>query len=140
MRPLMHAGLVALLSGVALAGGCAAAKTTIQGEVTLDNEPLQEGLITYVPVDGKTPNAATKIKDGKYRLDANPGAMRVQINSSLVTGKRKAYDSADSPLIDVLGERVPERYNDKTELTADVKKGENVFNWKLSSKKKENAP
>ena len=134
MRWRTLALLIALLAGASLACGCARKPTTITGEVTLDGEPLQQGLITFVPVDGKTPNAAVAIKGGKYRLDAPSGPMRVQINSSRVKGKRKAYDTPDSPLIDVLEERVPARYNATTELTAEVKTGENVFDWPLKSK------
>jgi hypothetical protein len=130
-----------VLLGAVLAVGCGGqGATTVTGEVTLDGKPIEDGLITFVPVDGKTPNAATKIKGGKYSLKATPGAMRVQINSAIVTGKRKAYDTPDSPLVDVLGERIPNRYNEQTTLTLDVKPGENVKNWELQGEKKEKGP
>jgi hypothetical protein len=132
MRRLMPAALAPVLAGALLAAGCRGGTVTVRGEVTLDGKPLEEGLITYVPVDGKAPNAAA-IKGGKYRLEGARGAMRVQITAPVVTGQRKAYDTPDSPLIDVLGERVPEQYNTKTKLTATLEKGENVLNWELRS-------
>jgi hypothetical protein len=133
----MHSRVAAILLVLAVAflvGGCGGKSTTVSGEVTLDGQPLADGLITYVPLDGKTPNAAAKIQQGKYRTKATPGAMKVQITQAMVTGKRKAYDTPDSPMIDVLGERLPARYNASTELKADLTPGSNTLNWELKSK------
>jgi hypothetical protein len=130
-----------VLAGAVLAGGCGGGATiTVKGEVTLDRKPLEEGKITFVPEDGKSPQVVAPIKDGKYSLKAPLGAMRVRINSYVVKGKRKAYDAPDSPLVDVLVDQIPERYNSRTELTANVTKGENVLNWDLRSKQKEKTP
>jgi hypothetical protein len=134
MRWRTLAVLIPLFAGVSLVCGCAAKQTTISGEVTLDDKPLEQGTITFVPVDGKTPNVVTTIKAGKYSVKATPGSMRVQISWQKVVGKRKAYDDAASPLVDEYKEGLPARYNENTELTAEVKNGDNVFNWPLKSK------
>jgi len=124
--------LLLLVPGIVTLAGCG--EPIVTGEVTLDGEPLKEGLITYVPLRSGIPNAAAKIENGRYRVKVPVGEMKVQITAPVVMGKRKAYNTPDSPTIDVLGERIPERYNKKTELKAEVKSGANKFNWKLQSK------
>jgi hypothetical protein len=122
-----------LLAAAVLAGGCGKEKTSVQGEVTLDGAAVDEGLITFEHSDGTHPESAA-IKDGKYTREATPGATRVKITAPKVTGKRPAYDEPGSPTIDVTTERIPAKYNAKTELTAEIKPGLNIIDWPLKSK------
>ncbi len=132
-RAMQALGLV--VAAAVLAAGCGEKATTVKGEVTLDDRPLDQGRISFVPVDGKTPNSDAAIKDGKYSLPkAAPGAYQVKITSNRSKGKRKAYDAPDSPEVDILEQYLPERYNKETELKADVKSGENKFDFPLKSK------
>ena len=131
-RRAMHA--LGLAVAVALAAGCGEKATTVKGDVTLDDRPLDQGRISFVPVDGKTPNSDAAIKDGKYTLKAAPGAYQVKITANRSKGKRKAYDAPDSPEVDILEQYLPDRYNKETELKADVKAGENKVDFPLKSK------
>ena len=53
--------LFALTLCLAAVGGCSSTsgKGTVAGEVTFDGQPLKEGVIRFVPVDGKSPTADT---------------------------------------------------------------------------------
>lgn len=109
---------------------------TVSGKVTLDGQPLADGLITFVPADGNSPTAGGKIKDGVYSVQASTGSQKVVINASKVTGSRKAYaDDPNSPVITTTKEILPEKYSSAptTELKVEVKGGSNTANFDLSS-------
>jgi hypothetical protein len=57
----------------------------------------------------------------------------VQISAPVVVERRKAYEGADAPLIEVTRERLPARYNTQSELTVDLQPGPNTKDWVLSS-------
>ena len=72
--------ILALVLAVPLAG-CNSQPPAVTGDVTLDGQPLADGVITYVPVDQKTPNVEVKIQDGKIaRVPA--GSYKVRINAA----------------------------------------------------------
>lgn len=131
------AGLLAaaLLVGVS---GCGQKKPVVFGLVTLDGQPLDNGNITFSPVagDGQTSGALIG-PDGRYRTDASPTKLKVVISASKVIGKRKMYDTPDSPTVDILQEILPPRYSDMkmTELTVTIVPGENEKNFELTSGK-----
>jgi hypothetical protein len=101
----------------------------VTGNVTFDDKPIPEGDILFVPDDKALGAEAGKIKDGKYTVKAKPGPSHVKIMASHeVPGKKgpMGEDPAIEPYI-------PKKYNDETELTADVGKGKDHFDFKLKS-------
>jgi hypothetical protein len=91
--------------------------------------------ISFVPADGQGPTAGSEIKDGKYVVSKVPaGTMLVQIRYAKATGKKKLYDTPDSPTRDTFTEVLPRKYNDETELRLEVQPGKNEKNWELSTK------
>src|SRR5262245_20495897 len=126
--------LFGLLLGGACAGGCSgkAGQARVSGEVLLDGKPLKEGVIRFVPTDGKTPTAHAQVVDGKFTAAVPVGGKRVEISAPKVVGKRKMYDTPDSPVVDDVTELLPARYNSRSELTWTVQKGsqEKVFELK----------
>jgi hypothetical protein len=120
-------------TGVALIGGCGNPESsTVSGTVTVDGKPLEKGVITFTAPDGKS--ATTAIQGGKYDIRTTPGTNRVQISAPVVTGKRKEYNAADAPLVEVTEESLPERYHSKSDLTLEVKSGGNSKDWPAESK------
>lgn len=107
----------------------------VSGTVSLDGRPLAAGLIRFVPVDGQSPTADTAITEGAYSASVPPGEKRVEITSPKVVGKRKAYDTPDSPTIDIVTELLPARYNTRTELTLTVVTGSQEKEFALSGGK-----
>ena len=49
--------------------------------------------------------------------------------STKVVGKKKMYNTPDSPEMPVTAELLPAKYNDKSDRTFDVKRGSNEKNW-----------
>ena len=56
----------------------------VSGKITCDGEPVQEGHIALVPLDGSLVPDNAFFKDGKYSLLARPGEKRVEIRASRV--------------------------------------------------------
>jgi hypothetical protein len=119
-----------------LGAGCSglSAKGTVKGTVTLDGLPLKEGFVRFVPVDGKTQTETAPITDGKFTATVPLGEMQVEFSAPKVIRQRKVYDTPDSPLVDDVGELIPERYNVKSQLRITVKKGSQEETFPLKSK------
>ena len=122
--PTREVVVFGLFLSLACAGGCSAeaGKATVSGEVTLDGKPLKEGVIRFVPADGNSPTADAAIVDGSYQATVPVGAKRVEISAPKVVGKRKMYNTPQSPWVDEVAELIPALYNVKSILTAEVKK------------------
>jgi hypothetical protein len=121
------------------AEGCAegqAERATISGSVTYQGEPVAFGDIVFQPTSVAPGRAFAqgKIVDGKYSLDAAHGPVVgkniVQIHGYKMTG-RKRLDIAGKSLseapqmIDELVPYIPEKYNEGSELTVEIKSGAN---------------
>lgn len=125
--------VVVLLWAAAGCGGRVPAGHPVSGSVNLDGVPVERGLVR-LSATGKGPPVGGEIKGGRYEVVAPAGEFRVEITAPRVVGRRKAYDTPDSPEVDVTEEAVPERYNAKTELRLDVKPGPNTKDFDLSTK------
>jgi hypothetical protein len=132
------AALAVAALGLALATGCSdERKAQVSGTVTLDGVPVENGTIQLYPVGASGQSAGGGIENGKYKLDASVGEMKVTINASKVVGKQKMYDTADSPVIDKMAEIIPDEYNTKSTLTVTLKPGVNEgVNFDLKTKAK----
>ncbi|MBN9122995.1 MAG: hypothetical protein J0I06_28305 [Planctomycetes bacterium] len=132
MRVRNAGRFAALSAALTVLIGCAGDNMAdVSGTVTVDGAPAEKGSVTFVPADGKSPTAGCEIANGKYSARVPPGTAKVQIRVPKVVGKKKLYDTPDSPVQEVLAESLPSKYNDKTELTLDVKPGTNEKNWEL---------
>jgi len=110
--------------------GCGNRKPVMEGQITLDGVPVGKGAIQLRPVDGKGQTAGTGVVDGRYRMEASPGTMKVIINWPQANGKMMD-PGGSGQMIDRYVESVPDRYNDKTELTVTVKPGVNKHDFSL---------
>ena len=106
----------------------------ISGTVSIDDKPTENGAISFVPVSGKGPTGGTEIKEGKFTSEAAIGECKVEIRVSKVVGKKKLYDTPDSPERDLLEEVLPAKYNEATELRVEIKKGVNTKDFDLKTK------
>jgi hypothetical protein len=115
--------LVGLLLG--LMSGCSADTKhgVVAGTVSLDGQPLKSGNIRFDPIDGRTATADAMITDGKFSATVPPGEKRVSITAPKVVGKKKVYETPNSPTVDLTEEMIPRRYNAQSELKATVTLG-----------------
>ena len=107
---------------------------TVSGTVTLDGQPLKSGTIRFDSADGRTAAADASIVDGKFTAKLLLGDKRVTITSPKVIGKKKMYDTPDSPVYDVTEELLPKRYNAQTTLTMTVTADAQEKEFSLTSK------
>ena len=123
-------GLVCLLVGCADAVKKPPAGKTVKGTVTLDGANLKKGQITFEDQDnqGFIP-AVLEITDGSFSGPVRPGKMKVKISSMEDTGKK---EGTGQPLLE---EKIPEKYNSKTELEAKIgPDGESALKFELKTK------
>lgn len=104
---------------------------TVSGEVTLDGQPLKSGLIRFVPADGLSQTADATIVDGRFSATVPIGDKRVEVSASKVIGKKKMYDTPDSPVIENTVELLPAKYNVQSELKLTVKPGSQTAKFEL---------
>jgi len=125
-----------LAAFIIVAAGCSTdtKNGTVIGTVTLDGQPLQSGLIRFVPADGQTATADAPITDGKFSATMPIGEKKISISSPKVVGKRKMYETADSPMVDTIQELLPPKYNAQSTLTITVKAGKQDQPYDLTSK------
>ena len=124
------------LGAVCLAAGCSTgpAVGTVTGDVTFDGQPVKDGRISFTPLDGQGATGGASIVDGKFKADVPVNKMKVAINGNKVIGKRKAYDTPESPWEDDVAELLPAKYHVNSELILEVKRGAQDVKYELKSK------
>lgn len=119
--------LIPLLVSAVVAGGCGSTEAHVSGDVTIDGQPLKQGVIVFVGGDGERQGepARADIQGGKYALKMSAGEKKVQISAPyLVMGG--GYE--------LTRERLPSRYNSATTLEYDVKPGSQTKDWPTTTK------
>lgn len=130
-----------LVSAIACFSGCSPddSRLAVEGEVTIDGRPLPDGKISFMPLPGTaSPTAGGTITDGKFNISndkgVRPGAFRVEIKALRATGK-KTRDDLSGESIDQKRQYIPDRYNENSGLTVDIKDGEaNHLTFTLTEK------
>src|SRR5262245_35369621 len=124
-----------ILATCLIASGCSKSNTAIvTGTVTIDGQVAKLGYISFFAVDGHAPTVGSRIVDGHYTAQLKPGKCYVQVRVPKEVGKKKLYDTPDSPVQRVMAESLPPKYNDATELQFDVQPGANENNYNFSTK------
>jgi hypothetical protein len=90
--------------------GCDAGKPTyptarLEGNVTLDDRPIPEGNLQFMPQDvGQAPVTGAPIVDGRYVAEAVPrGRLRVLLTATKATGKMvKDYSTPRPEVINLI--------------------------------------
>ena len=127
--PLRCVGLIAVLL---LATGCGGGKTTAQGTVTYDGQPITSGAVLFMPKD-KGNKIGARIYNGKYEVEPKfelvPGQYDVVVTWDKGTGK---FVSEGSDKREITEEGLPAKYNTNTTLTADLKAGPNTVDFTLA--------
>jgi hypothetical protein len=100
--------------------------TEVSGTVKYDGQDVAEGDIAFLPEDKSVGGEGGKIKNGRYTLKVKEGKNKVQIFASrAVPGKKGPMGE------DLVEQYIPEKYNDKTDLAADVGSGKTEHNFDL---------
>ena len=103
------------------ASGCEEPTTgTVTGTITVDGDLPTTGYIGFTATDGKTGPVGGEVTDGEYTVVVPLGDAKVDIRIPKVVGKKRLYDTPDSPVQEVTEESLPPRFNDETELVHTV--------------------
>ncbi len=123
-----------------------------QGVVTLDGKPLAGAVVTFEDPTDETFSYAMTDADGKYVLQFDSEMKGVKTGKKVVRisttrkilglnskpGQAPEGEDGTAPKGPApngpVGELVPERYNKKSELTADVVQGTTQYDFALQSK------
>lgn len=95
----------------------------VSGTVAVDGEPLAEGWITFRALEGDSRGFAARVTKGGYRAEAFAGRVSVAVTASRpVPGEfvRGSLDAEPEPKTEQF---IPRRYNEETELEADIPVG-----------------
>jgi len=129
--------IFALLTSVML--GCGGTSETsepermqIQGKVTLDGQPLDDGAITFTPPDGAVP-VTSPIKAGSYAVKAQVGSNKVSISAFQVDPSIRGNDEYGRPKDNKVN-YILAKYNQATTLTVEVTASQLEFDFPLSKK------
>lgn len=117
------AGLFAVVSGCGPSGP---KMLDVTGTVKYDGKDVTEGDIAFYPADKNVGPEGGKIKDGKYTMKVKEGKNTVKITAiHTVPGKKGPMGE------DAVEQYIPDKYNEKTTLTADVAAGKTEHNFDM---------
>lgn len=110
------------------------ARVAVTGTVTLDGKPLESGTIKMFPDDESLRKVTAQIQAGTFEIPEpsgpNVGTYRVEISSAQPTGEIKTDEGGET--FEVLKELIPSQYNENSELSADINKGDNELKFELT--------
>jgi hypothetical protein len=133
-RSLWTVGFALLALGAGCSGGSPA---SLKGKVSYDGQPVDNGGILFLPADESSGvKLAAAIENGEYVIPAErgavPGVYRVEIRWSKKTGKQ--IPSADPGMtVEETKEALPAQFNTNSTLSREIKAGENMLDFELSS-------
>jgi hypothetical protein len=134
---MRHWLLVPCWAGLALAVGCSSDKRSLQanGKVTYNGTAILKGDITFIPEEKSVAPEAGAIKEGTYSVKLQPGKYRVEIRAVRPTGKKVESATVPGQKEDEVADYIPEEYNTKSRLTADVSSAKTTFDFDLKGPK-----
>jgi hypothetical protein len=123
-----------LVTGAFLVPGCGKPEHPevgrVSGVVTLDGQPLADATVMFQPTEGRA-SIATTDSAGKYSLTYLDGVPGAKLGAHKVIIRTEIPGEDGQPPI--AKEKLPKKYHDQTELTAEVKPGSNTFDFALTS-------
>lgn len=132
----------ALLLAIAALLGCGRSgpeRFAVSGQVTFDGAPLPDGEIVLTPDETTAgPVAAGRIENGGFDIPADrgpvAGAYTVAITAERSTGRKVKADILGDATTEQLEQYIPDSYNARTTLVAEIAADRDDLNFDLSSK------
>lgn len=123
-------GICLAILGVAVAIGLAGCRRSsgldvhpVAGTVTVDGAPLADGWIVFRSLEGDARGCAGRITNGGYRAEAFAGRASVAVTATRAIPGEFVRASPDDEPQPKTEQFIPRRYNEKTELEADIPRG-----------------
>jgi hypothetical protein len=133
----------AALVAIAMLCGCGRSgpeRFAVSGQVTLDGAPLPDGEIVFTPNDATAgPTSVGHIENGAYDIPAERGPIAgnysVAITAERPTGRKVRADILGEATTDQYEQYIPDAYNARTTLTAEIADDRDDLDFALSSSK-----
>jgi len=132
-RHLLAAAAIGMLATL-VSCGPRDPRVTIQGTVSLDEKPLAQGQVVFIPDNKAIRAEGAALKDGGFTIRVHKGPHRVEINAA-VGEQRNAGPNAPPEAGTVTRSIIPPRYNEKSTLTFDVQSAKDRPAFDLTSDK-----
>ena len=130
-------GLLLLLL---LSAGCSPSAVEVTGEITLDGQPVADGMISFVPPSSEKSlkPAWSKINSGSYSISAESVLKpkipyRVEILAYHKTGREIPSAVPGGGLMQETVQIIPTEFNRNSTLKATFQAGENEINFDLKT-------
>ena len=126
--------MVVLLGSISLLAGCGPSDgmITISGSVTLDGEPVEDGSISLMPINGGSMGGGL-IENGHYTAKSSPGEMAVQIHAhKMVQKKNPSREEVERGLTEDSVSIIPPVYNRQSQLRINVSPEQKNFEFDLT--------
>ncbi len=142
MWAMRAAGVSVLLALSGCGGASGPERCAVSGAVSYEGTAIESGSIAFLPTSGKGPSAGGAIKDGRYEISAELGpgigAHRVEIIGLKSEGTKTVEGvqghvggPSGTSTVAELKMIVPDVFNTKSTLTADIKSGANKLDFPL---------
>lgn len=111
------------------------ARAGIQGTVTWQGSPIENGKISFIPQNGG-PEAVATIVGGKYQLSESEGPV-LGANRIAIMGLRNLGSQEAGPphppgtMIEATQQFIPNEYNNSSKLETEIQAGENTYDVAL---------
>jgi hypothetical protein len=136
-RPLLVAVVGIVVTAVPWLLGCVPAPRPVavaEGEVTIDAEPVDGGIISFVAPETGTPIGGAAVIKGRYTVVPEsglaPGIYRVEIRWARSTGEMVETPTyGHSPY--VFAEAIPGKFHEDSILVVELQAGRNTVNFHL---------
>lgn len=110
-------------------------RASVQGTITWEGTPIEDGKISFIPQNGG-PEVTAKIIGGKYELPKIEGPV-IGTNLIAILGLRNLGPQEAGPphppgtMIETTQQFIPTEYNNSSKLTVEIQDGENTHNLVL---------
>jgi hypothetical protein len=129
--PLLNSPALIVLCAIS-AIGCSSGEKVgqVQGRVSVNGQPVAEGDIRFLPMDGGSRATGGLITNGAFDVEVPVGKQRVEIFSNVIDEAKTPPNPTPEQI--VMKKLVPDRYNIESEEVLEVKPGLNepVFDLK----------
>ena len=110
-------------------------RLSVQGKVTVDGTPVENGYIYLTPLPGTDgPTTGAKIIDGSYKVAPGKGVFQGSFEVAIKVweeSKKMTEDFATGEKTKGIQQTLPPKFNTKTELTVDIKAGKDSYDFNL---------
>ena len=134
---LWVAGSIVALAGCGSREYSGEQRFPVSGKVNVDGQPMEFGVISFLPQGEGGRVSGGPIKDGSYSVEEpmgpTEGKYRVEIHWNKPTGRR-VKDAYGEEIMDEYKEGLPAKYHSQSQLAAEVSSKQTTFDFEVKAK------